>query len=123
MYTLKSGVDISKLHPTLTQVLTTLDLLWQAFFPKDLDGMTVTSGHEGNKHDGTHAEDSKHYLENSDGQGEAVDIRLNDVLQWRATEFCGLASLILSRVYGDIFKCYFENALKQTSHFHVQLKD
>ena len=120
---LKSGANISHIHPLLIRANLIIDRLWYAFFPEDLDGATITSGHEGNSSDGVHVPTSKHYVVNCmSGYGEAEDFRINDVLQWKATLFCNVLWQTLFVNLGDHFTVFAENILKQDAHVHLQIK-
>lgn len=78
--TLKNGVKIEDLDPYLRQALGPLAWLWMRLFPQDPDGLTITSGHEGEVDDGIHKPTSLHYPDNSpSGLGRAVDLRVWDV--------------------------------------------
>jgi hypothetical protein len=119
----KPGVDISKLHPELTALLPVVDNLWNAVFPDDSDGALITSGNEGSPGDGVHGDKSKHYPANNDsGKGEAIDIRLNDVLQWKATYFCGLLMSLLSTNYPSKYSVFCEKLLTPAAHCHIQFR-
>ena len=121
--TVKQGADISNIHPLIRRAMETTDALWLAFFPEDEDGMTITSGCEGSSGDGVHGDKSKHYpANNASKQGEAVDVRLNDVLQWKATIFCSVLWTILTVNHGDKFKVFAENLLKSSAHCHIEIK-
>ena len=123
--TVKPGADISNLHPDIVAALKQLDLMWQAFFPEDKDGMTVTSGHEGvpGLPDSVHGPTSKHYIvNNKSGKGEAVDIRLNDVTSRKGTVFCGWVGLALPFVIPTVkYDVFAEKILTQSAHLHLEL--
>lgn len=120
--TVKTGAQIDKLHPEITRALKVIDLLWQAFFPEDISGLTITSGHEGIATDGTHGPSSKHYLSNNiSGLGEAVDIRLNDVSSRKATAFCGLVAFVLNYTTNIHYDVFAERILTQSAHLHLEL--
>ena len=124
-WSVKEGADIAHLHPTLLKAVDLLVFAWAAMFPEDKDGLNITSGHEGpdTGPDRTHGEKSKHYpSNNSSGKGEAIDIRFNDVYQWKASLFVGIAWTILVANYGDIWKFFPEKILTSSSHLHIQLK-
>lgn len=79
-YSLKKGVELIGLDPVLEKTIDVLADLWNALFPMDKDGLTITAGCEGNKNDGVHKHTSLHYKENSpSGLGRAIDIRTWDV--------------------------------------------
>ena len=121
--TIKPGADISHLHPNLVHANLIIDKLWGAVFPEDLDGCTITSGHEGDPTDGVHTPTSKHYIPNcASGFGEAEDLRVNDVQQWKATVFAGVLWTVLFLAIGDHFTIFAENILKPGAHIHVQIK-
>lgn len=74
LYSVKEGADTSALSPQMNDALCRCALLWTAFFgDSDLNGMTITSGHEGHDGDGVHGKGSLHYSRN------AIDIRVKDV--------------------------------------------
>jgi hypothetical protein len=120
--TVKEGVDISKLHPTMKQILAILDSLWPVVFPGDVDGLNVTSGHEEND---AHGKDSKHYLRNcASGQGEAFDCRVKDVPRYLVPMIATLLWMLIQiRFDGAIqVKMYGEDILGDNAHLHVQLR-
>jgi len=118
----KPEVDISKLHPNLLDTLPTIEKAWNAFFPEDIDGGTITSGHEVTT-PLVHGEKSKHYItNNASGLGEAVDIRAHDVQQAKVTIFVGILWTTLTVIHGDKFKIFAEGMLTGNSHIHIQLK-
>lgn len=119
----KPEVDISKLHPSLVTIQSTVYHLWEAFFPEDVDGATITSGHEDIANPRVHAPTSKHYIvNNASGFGEAFDLRAHDVQQAKVTIFVGLLWTTLTVVHGDFFKIFAEGMLTGNSHIHIQLK-
>lgn len=69
----KDGVVLDGLHPGIGDKLVQIAHLWAAYFPYDMDGLTITSGHEGHADDGVHKPTSFHY------KGQAVDLRVRDV--------------------------------------------
>ena len=125
--TLKSGVDISRIHPGIIKANAIIDKLWAAFFPEDLDGATITSGHEVARNaEGKlyHKDISRHYISNcKSGFGEAEDYRLHDVEQRKATIFGGIVWTVLSVLIPDIeFSIFLEEMLTENSHMHIQIK-
>ena len=120
--TVKQGAEISSLHPSLTKILKIADTLWGLVFPEDADGMTVTSGHEGFSGDGVHGNKSKHYTTNSEtAQGEAVDLRLNDVKNAKAHKFAFILEVLVEDVYNIPINIFIEKELTQSAHFHIEL--
>lgn len=120
--TIKPGVDISQLHPTLEAALVVLDQIWPAFFPDDTDGLNVTSGHE---HPSVHSDLSRHYIKNTkSGKGEAFDVRIKDVPQHEAHLVAtALWIILMVRFTPQRFKIYNEGALTDNAHLHVQMAD
>jgi len=108
----KDGVEVDRLSPFLKSRLVPLSHLWAAFFPHDVDGVTITSGHEGFRGDGVHGQDSLHYL-NEEGEGNALDIRTFDVKQFRIAEFRHALSLLL----GPEFDIVWET---KVPHLHIE---
>lgn len=118
--TVKPGADISNLHPTMEAALIILDTIWPVFFPSDVDGLNVTSGHE---FPSVHTELSRHYIVNcKSGKGEAVDVRVKDVPQHVAhlVTTC-LWIVLMLRFTPQRFKIYNEGALAENAHIHIQL--
>ena len=107
------GVDITGLDTDIALALPRLAYLWKAFFPKDADGLTITSGCEGNRTDKVHKMASLHYKENSpSGKGRAIDIRVNDVPS--ATDvmkFVSCASMLLGDEY---------DVIHEGNHIHLE---
>ena len=126
MPNIKPGAQIHLLHPAFKTVFRILDYAWPMYYPTDTDGWLITSGHEGAPTDlpePVHDIDSKHYIINcKSGFGEAVDLRLNDVLQSRAHQLAAILENVLLLVYGIRTKIFLENLLKQSAHFHVQVE-
>jgi len=117
--TQKPEVDITRLHPVLKRSLTILDALWPIIYPNDADGLNITSGHEEISH---HTEGSRHYIKNcKSGFGEAFDIRIKDVEQYKAIHVCHIFwTVIMLREKVDL-KIYPEALLTDNAHIHIQL--
>lgn len=106
LLSLKDGVKINLLDPALNTKIFPLAHLWQAFFPLDTDGMTVTSGYEGHPGDGVHMVDSLHYAR------RAVDLRIRDVdVAVIHNGFCPAARLLL----GPDF-----DVVQERDHIHIE---
>jgi len=127
-WSVKPGADLSNLHPTLQKALPLLAHSWAGMFPEDIDGMTITSGHEGAPTDPpdvrVHGEHSKHYIPNNpSGFGEAVDIRVNDVQMYKAARFVAIAWIVLESNFPEIEWFLFPEAwLTPKAHIHIQFK-
>lgn len=123
-YNVKDGAKLDNVHKdVMIALIDTITPYWRAYFPEDKDGLTVTSGCEGQPGDGVHGNNSKHYPANcASTHGEAIDIRLNDVLQWKATVFCGDLFHELERRYPNKFILFAEGILKPSAHCHIQLR-
>lgn len=102
----KKGVELDRLLPPLRQWLAPMSYLWKAFFMGDLNGMTITSGHEGVPGDGVHGKDSLHY------KGHAVDLRVRDVDNARAHyQFVQALKILLGKDYDIVW---------EGDHIHVE---
>lgn len=107
-----ASVNITDLDVVLSDTLNQLAFLWKAFYPKDADGLTITSGCEGTKGDGVHGKDSLHYVQNSpSGKGRAVDIRTRDVAPMDTLKFATAAGLLL----GGRF-----DVVTEVDHIHIE---
>jgi hypothetical protein len=126
-WSLKPGAEIQNLHPTLQKALPLLALVWSAMFPEDSDGMVVTSGHEGAPTDPpekrVHGVHSKHYIaNNASGFGEAIDLRVNDVQQYKAARCLHLFWTVLETNFPEVEWYIFpESWLKPNAHLHIQM--
>ena len=122
---IKPGVEVHDLHPSLRDSLPFLEMSWKSFFPEDTDGALITSGHEGSPTDEhrVHGPSSKHYKQNNaDGLGHAIDLRVNDVQQWKAAIWLGKAWELLNINFPNHgWKLFPENFLKESAHIHIQM--
>lgn len=106
LLSVKRGVKLNHLDPPMGGKVYPLAHLWEAYFPLDADGMTVTSGHEGAPGDGVHRKDSLHY------KGRAIDLRVRDVrVEDVKARFVPAARLLL----GPDFDVIFEG-----DHVHIE---
>lgn len=121
MYSLKSGVDISNLCQALQIELPQITKMWDAFFPVDPDGLTITSGHEETS---KHSVDSLHYTYNDPkekGEGNAIDIRVFDVDFERAkTRFVPSAKLMLGEDFDIVFEEHKRSSGLIERHIHIE---
>jgi len=117
MYSLKKGVKVDRLHPSISQRLPSLGFLWRAFFPEDEDGLTITSGHEGSPADKIHMLHSFHYTQNfSDEMGRAIDLRVRDVPHERID----LAVAAMKLLLGSKYDVVWGEKYKHTDHIHIE---
>lgn len=117
MYSVKKGVKLDRLHPSIASKLTALDLLWQAFFPEDADSLTITSGHEGSPADKVHLQTSFHYTQNfPDEMGRAIDLRVKDVPVEKVDAVVAAMKLLLGTGYDVVWGAKF----KHTDHIHIE---
>lgn len=106
LLSLKDGVKINLLDPSLNEKIFRLAHLWAAFFPLDEDGMTITSGYEGQPGDGVHQVDSLHYVR------RAIDIRVRDVSSDDVfNKFIPAARLMLGKDYDVVW---------EKNHVHIE---
>jgi hypothetical protein len=79
-YSIKKGVELAEMDPAMNSAIDRLADLWRVLFPEDKDGLTITSGCEGEPGDHIHHYMSLHYKDNTPtGQGRAIDLRTWDV--------------------------------------------
>lgn len=122
----KDNIERDNLHPELVEVLPLVEAIYrQTLVECGVPEMepVMTSGAEGSPVTGPHTSTSRHYPTNCEsGYGEAVDIRANNIPQTVATEVGGQIARHLRLHHPKKFRIFFENCLKPTAHFHIELE-
>jgi hypothetical protein len=108
VYGQKPEVMLDNMDEKMSSVIPSLALLWAAFFPKDQDGLTMTSGCEPNA---VHTKDSLHYA-TPEHKGRAIDIRIKDVDEVRAKHNFAIAARVMLGFNYDV--------VIETNHLHIE---
>jgi hypothetical protein len=113
-YSLKKGVELAEMDPLMLAAIDKLADLWNAMFPEDKDGLTITAGCEGEAGDKVHHYMSLHYPENSpSGFGRAIDIRTWDVgMEHVKEKFLEAARILLGKDF---------DVVVESDHIHIEL--